>query len=119
MRQLLRPIRRDSRRVDRAVSRAQAANARYEAALKHLLRLQTANADLCLEELRRLPAMRKARREFNAAFNACSPPRWGHERGLQLLACDMEACEHYGLPTRGLAHKWWQARCYMRGFLGL
>lgn len=119
MRQLVRPLGRDSRRVDRAVSRAEAANARYAAALTQLQRLEMANADLSLEELHRLPALRKARREFNAAFKACRTPSWGHERGLQLLAYDMEVSERYGLPTRGLSHMWWQARCYMRGFLGL
>ena len=115
MRQLLRPL----GRVNRAVSRAEAANARYAAALTQLQRLEMANADLTLEELYRLPALRKARREFNAAFKACRTPSWGHERGLQLLAYDTELSERFCLPTQGLSHMWWRSRCYMRGFLGL
>lgn len=107
-----------TRRAERAASRAWCANARYHAAMKNLMSLEQAFAGLPAGERDHHAALLKARREFEASFKACCPPRWGHQRGLSFMASDLEACAHYGLPTRGLAHMWWQARCYLRGFLG-
>jgi hypothetical protein len=40
-----------------------------------------------------------------------------HQRGLYSLACDAEACQHYGIAEKEPGMRWWRARCYVSGFL--
>jgi hypothetical protein len=39
-----------------------------------------------------------------------------HETGLCAIACDIEACDHYGDTRKGLGTQWWRLRLYMGSF---
>lgn len=42
-----------------------------------------------------------------------------HNQGLYNLACDIEACLHYGISDQEPGMPAWRIRRYVAGFLGL
>ena len=40
-----------------------------------------------------------------------------HESGLCALFCDDQANEHFGIPTKGVAFRFWRVRVYLSGFV--
>lgn len=45
--------------------------------------------------------------------------KWGHDRGLYAVACDIEVADHEKTPQTGIVVTLWRIRCYLRGFVGL
>jgi hypothetical protein len=39
-----------------------------------------------------------------------------HDRGRHSIACDSEACQHYGISEAGAGMRVWRLRCYASGF---
>ncbi|WP_425953320.1 hypothetical protein [Ralstonia pseudosolanacearum] len=57
--------------------------------------------------------------DFTWAFR-CSPflnrLAYAHDKGLYAIYCDQEACEHYGISTKGVSAALWELRLYLVGY---